>query len=123
MKKLLLTFAIVMLPVMAHAGSFDFSKPLATMPLIQDNVAQHAGAKELPDCDDSRVRETLTRVTHLTTIVETKTIRTNDPTKSRFCKSEILASNGRLAEIVYELRWVSESEGRFWLQTQGGRYY
>jgi hypothetical protein len=98
MTKLLLAGIVAMVPVMAHAGT-----------------------KELPNCDSDQVQETLIRVTRVRTIVDTRNITTSNPTESRFCKSEILTSNGLLAEAVYELRWTSEAEGRFWLQIQGGR--
>ena len=80
-----------------------------------------AMAKDMYDCNETTVQEALKRITHATTIIETKNIPSEDVENSRFCKSEILAANGALLEIVYELRWTSASEGRFWLQTKGGR--
>ena len=84
-------------------------------------TAAHAGSKELPDCDVGHVERTLKRVSNAITIVETRNISSDDPTELRFCKSEILTSTGQLAEVIYELRWTSESEGRYWLQIKGGR--
>ena len=78
--------------------------------------------KELPVCDADDVQETLKRVTHLTTVVETKNIKSDNLTESRFCKAEIVAANGSMIEVVYELRWTSQTEGRFWLQIKGARY-
>jgi hypothetical protein len=84
-------------------------------------TATAAIAKELPDCDSDKVLATLQRVTSATTVVEAKNIRSTDPENLRYCKAEVLTANGRLVEFVYELTWTSESEGRFWLQTKGGR--
>jgi hypothetical protein len=96
-KKLLLIGIIAIVPAVAHA-------------------------REMFDCDDPQVRETLLRVTHAQTIVETNNIPSDDLNNFRFCKSEVLEANGRLAELIYEVRWTSASEGRFYLQIKGGRF-
>jgi hypothetical protein len=82
-----------------------------------------AGTKPLPECDDSGVEATLRRVApHIITVIETKNIRSTDPTESRFCRTEALVSNGRMLEAIYELRWTSETDNRYWLQIKGGRF-
>jgi len=79
-----------------------------------------AFAKPLPDCDSEQVERTLLRVTEATTVIESKNVRSTDPDNLRFCKAEILMNN-RLWEVVFELTWTSETEGRFWLKSRGGR--
>jgi hypothetical protein len=93
------------------------------------SVAQvQAGSKVLPECDNPNVEETLLRVsrnsgyTSINTVIQTSNIRSNDPTESRFCRSEVLTYGGRMLEFIYELRWTSETDGRYWLQMKGRRY-
>jgi hypothetical protein len=96
--------------------------------LIASPAVVHAGTKTLPDCDAKWVEETLNRVSRqngsltIQKVIETKNIRSDDPTESRYCRSAVLTANGRMAEYVYELRWTSETDNRFWLQMKGSRY-
>jgi hypothetical protein len=107
----------------------DFTKTFQNSLVIKftDPIVVHDGAKPktttppLPECNEVHVEDTLRRLTHITTVVETKNIPSKDPTESRFCKSEVLGASGSLVEVVYELRWTSASEGRFTLSVQGGR--
>jgi hypothetical protein len=94
---------------------------LAIVPQVQ------AGTKTLPECDGQGAEETLIRVARLgyatiTTVIQTSNIKSNNPTESRFCRSEALTTSGGMVEFVYELRWTSETDNRFWLQVKGGRY-
>ena len=93
---------------------------LAIVPHVQ------AGTKTLPECDSQQVENTFTRVAHvgnstIATVIQTTNVKSNDPTESRFCRSEALTTSGRMYEFIYELRWTSETDNRFWLQVKGGR--
>jgi hypothetical protein len=96
MKKLLIIGIVAAIPAVAHA-------------------------REMFDCDDPGVRETLIRVTKAQAVIETANIPSDDTENARLCRSEVLLDNGQMAEIIYEIRWASETEGRFWLQVKGGR--
>jgi hypothetical protein len=83
---------------------------------------------ELTSCYAEIVEQTLMRVFRLgngfmiTKVLNTQEIFGYDDTReSRWCRSEVLLSNRTMHEVIYQLTWVSKSEGRFWLKIQGGR--
>jgi hypothetical protein len=96
---------------------------LITTALILAASPAFAGSRVMLDCDDAGVEKTLLRVTKAEAVLATANVRSNDPTEVRYCRSEVLTSNGRMAEVVYELRWTSETDNRFWLQIKAGHWF
>jgi hypothetical protein len=84
-----------------------------------------AGSKELPNCESSSVETALTRIYRwggsatITKVLNTEAVKSKDPTESRWCMSQVFLSSGRITVTIYELRWTSETDNRFWLQVKG----
>jgi hypothetical protein len=99
-------------------------KNLLTVAALAATLATpaYAGSKEMFNCDEEHVEKTLRRVApYITEVLEITDARSKDPTEVRLCKAEVVNAYGRMLVVVFELRWTSETDGRYWLQIRGGR--
>jgi hypothetical protein len=104
-------------------GKCDMKKLLlATVFAATSFTIVHAGTKELEDCDSKGVQDTLKRVTHSRVILDTQEVPSDNLTEERWCRSHIIGESGVFREVIYNLRWTSETEGRYWLQVQASRW-
>jgi hypothetical protein len=84
----------------------------------------NAGTRELYDCSAGNVEKVLTEAARwggsmIVKVLDTANVKSRDVTEERWCMSHVLWSNGRIGNIVYNLKWTSETDGRFWLQVKG----
>jgi hypothetical protein len=78
-------------------------------------------AKDLPECSNSEVQDTLQRVTRSIKVITSANVNSKNVTVERWCMAKIITANSSFFEVAFTLRWVSEGENRYWLQTQGSR--
>ena len=86
------------------------------------STEQEAPIKELGQCDDKGVLDTLQRITHSYTIDGASNLRSADPTQLRYCKARVVGPWG-FVEVVYTIEWLSMAEGRFWVSIQASHGY
>ena len=100
---------------------------LASIALVATMLPALAGTKELPPCDKPEVERTFMRATSqssvtVSVVLNTGNVRSPDPTEVRFCRYEVLTNRGAMAEVIFEMRWTSETDERYLMQIKGARY-
>jgi hypothetical protein len=109
--------------IAAKQGEWKVNKLLVTTAVVLSLAANSANARDMFDCDADHVQDTLQRVIHARKVISTKNVPSKDVSEERWCLGQVITSRGSFAEFAFTLRWTSASEGRYWLQTEGGHYY
>jgi hypothetical protein len=85
-----------------------------------------ASAKNLPECDDQKVRETLARTMDAGRIFGITTYGNSDgSTGKRWCLSAVLLQTSlvNIRKVIYSVELINESEGTFWVEIKSNEEY
>jgi uncharacterized protein YraI len=90
-------------------------------PPADQHPVQTPVSKELPACDSEQVQETLQHVSRALKILETTNLASKDPSEKRWCRSQLITSDNKWADVVFHIMWTSAAEGRFFLQLEAAK--